>query len=41
VIRMRWLKGWITHPRLWLDVAVFAAIGAAVIFAMVVLLGWW
>ena len=40
MMRMRWLTGWITHPSRWIDVALFTAIGAAVILVLVVMLGW-
>ena len=40
-MRMRWLTGWVTHPSFWIDLAIVAALGAAVIFVVVVmLLGW-
>jgi hypothetical protein len=39
-MRMRWLRRWITYPSLWIDVALFAAIGAVVILVMVVMLRW-
>ncbi len=40
-MRMRWLTGWITHPSYWVDVAIVAVLGAAVILVVVVmLLGW-
>jgi hypothetical protein len=39
-MRMRWLTGWITHPSLWVDTAIVAALVAAVIFVVVVMLGW-
>jgi hypothetical protein len=39
-MRMRWLTGWITHPSYWVDVAIVAALVAAVIFVVVVMLGW-
>jgi hypothetical protein len=39
---MRWLTGWTTHPSRWIDVAILAAIGAAVILVVVVMMmrGW-
>jgi hypothetical protein len=40
LMRTRWLTGWITHPSRWIDVALFAAIGLAVLFIVVVMLGW-
>ena len=39
-MRMRWLTGWVTHPSYWVDVAIVAALGAAVIFIVMAMLGW-
>jgi hypothetical protein len=39
-MQMRWLTGWITHPSRWIDVAIVAALGATVIFVVVVMLDW-
>jgi hypothetical protein len=37
----RWLGRWITYLSLWVvDVAILAALGAAVIFVVVVMLDW-
>jgi hypothetical protein len=32
----RWLTGWLTHPSTWIDVAIFAAIGAVLVLNIVV-----
>jgi hypothetical protein len=49
-MRRRWrrrslkrsLKRWITYLSLWVvDVAILAALGVAVVFIVVVMLGWW
>jgi hypothetical protein len=37
---MRWLMRWITHPSHWIDVALFAAIGVALILVIVVMFDW-
>jgi hypothetical protein len=37
---MHWLRRWITYPSLWIDVAIMVVLGAAVIFVVVVMLGW-
>jgi hypothetical protein len=36
----RWLTGWLTRPTLWIDLAILAALCAALIFVVVVMLGW-
>ena len=37
----RWLRRWITYLILWaVDIVILAALGAAVIFVVVVMLGW-
>jgi hypothetical protein len=40
LMRKRWLPGWLTRPSFWVDLAIVAALGAAVIFVVVVMLGW-
>jgi hypothetical protein len=39
-MRMRWLIGWVAHPSRWVDVAIVAALGAAVIFVVAAMLAW-
>jgi hypothetical protein len=36
----RWLTGWVTPPSRWVDGAIVAALAAAVIFIVVMMLGW-
>ena len=31
-MRMRWLTGWITDPSPWIDITLFVAVVAAVVF---------
>jgi hypothetical protein len=40
LMRKRWLPGWVTHPSFWIDVAILAALGTALIFTVVVMLDW-
>jgi hypothetical protein len=37
---MRKRRLWVTRPSFWIDVAIVAALGAALIFTLVVILDW-
>jgi hypothetical protein len=37
---MRWLTGWITHPSPWIDVAIWAAVGATLLPLLSVMFHW-
>ena len=40
LMRKRWLPGWLTRPRFWVDLVIVVALGAVLIFVVGVMLGW-